>query len=536
MKKTVRLMTTVALLLVMTVVSQAGIFDFLFEKSEGKSEKIITLNNTSEPGSLHPALSKGTHESWPMNHMYEGLLKIGEEGMAVPGMAKSWTVSEGGKTYTFTLRDGVKWSNGDPVTAYDFEYSWKHVIKPETASDYVYQMYYIKGAYEANAQGGSMDDVGIKALDEKTLEVTLVEPAPYFLELTSFYTYYPINKKIQEEDPDWFKKPEKIVTNGIFKLSEWNHKENIKLRRNEYYYAKDEIKFDGIDFIMIEDLNTAWQMYRSGELDMNIDLPQDVIGAGHKDLVIGNELATYYYRFNTTKKPFNNEKVRKALSMAIDRETIVKDVAQGGQKPAFALVPFGIPTENGDYRGQNPKLFEEDLEEAKELLEEGLAEEGMTSLSFVLLYNTSEGHKRIAEAIQEMWRNNLDVDISLENVEFQIKLDREDKLDYDVARSGWIGDYVDPMTFIDMFITDGGNNDTGWGNERYDELVAKAKSTADNSIRYPAMKEAEQILMDEMPIMPIYFYTRPYVLKDNIKNVIKPIDKYPLFHYAEIVE
>lgn len=504
------------------------------KEAEKVEEKIITVNNTSEPGALHPALSKGTHESFPMNHMYEGLLKTGADGTAVPGMAESWTISEDERTYTFKIREDAKWSNGEAVTAYDFEYSWKHVIDPNTASDYVYQMYYIKGAYEANAEGASMEDVGIKALDDKTLEVTLVEPAPYFLDLTAFYTYFPVNKKLQESNPDWYKNTETIVTNGLFKLVEWNHKENIKLRKNEYHYAVNDVKYDGLDFLMIEDLNTAWQMYRSGELDLVIDLPTDVIGAGHEDLVIGNELGTYYYRFNTTKKPFNNVKVRKALAMAIDREVICRDVAQGGQKPAFAYVPFGIVTADGDYRAAAPKLFEENVAEAKKLLTEGLAEEGMDKLSFVLLYNTSESHKRIAEAIQEMWRNNLGVEISLENVEFQIKIDREDKLDFDMTRAGWLGDYVDPMTFMDMMVTDGGNNDTGWSNAEFDTLISEAKSTADNSVRYPAMAKAEEILMNEMPVMPIYFYTRPYTLKKNIKNAIKPIDKYPLFHYAEI--
>jgi oligopeptide transport system substrate-binding protein len=486
MKRKVTLLALTTLLVLGLATESFAFFGFgKKKKAKVNEEVIITLNNSSEPGSLHPALSKGTHDSWPMNHMYEGLLKIGKDGMAVPGQAESWTVSEDGRTYTFTLKDGIKWSNGEAVTAHDFEYSWKHVIKPETASDYVYQMYYIQGAYEANAENASMDDVAIKALDDKTLEVTLVEPAPYFLELTAFYTYYPVNKKLQESNPDWFKDPATIVTNGLFKLVEWNHKENIKLRKNEHYYAIDEVKYDGIDFVMIEDQNTAWQMYRSDELDMVIDLPTDVVGAGHEDLVIGNELATYYYRFNVTKKPFNNAKVRRALAMAIDRETITRDVMQGGQKPALAYVPFGILTEEGDYRGIKPHLFEENVDEAKKLLAEGLAEEGMDKLSFVLLYNTSEGHKRVAEAIQEMWRNNLGVEISLENVEFQIKIDREDKLDYDMSRAGWIGDYVDPMTFMDMMVTDGGNNDTGWSNTEFDSLITKAKSTADNSVRFP---------------------------------------------------
>jgi oligopeptide transport system substrate-binding protein len=521
---------------------------------ESNEPKILHLNNNSEPGSLHPGKAQGTHDSWVLEHVMEGLTKKSPEGSIEPGMAKEWTVSEDGLVYTFTLRDGVTWSNGDPVTAQDFEFAWKYALNPYTASEYAYQLYYLKGGAafnSANVKEGDPnkvtdeqlkaleDAVGVKALDEKTLQVTLEQPTPYFLDLTSFYTYYPVNKKVQEANPDWANEAATYVSNGAFKLVEWKHKESIKLVKNENYYDKDRINLDEVHFVILEDENTAWQMYRSGELDLVYPLPTDVIGqlseSQDPELIIGDDLATYFYRFNTTKKPFNNVKVRKALAMAIDRNAIVQYVTQGGQRGAYGLVPPGIPDVEGDFQANTGNLFEENIEQAKQLLAEGLKEEGLTAMpEFVILYNTSDAHKKIAEAIQEMWRKNLGVNVTLENVEFQVKIDREDALEYDVSRAGWIGDYVDPMTFIDMFVSNGQQNDTGWGNAEYDRLVNEAKTTMDQEVRMKNMHEAEKILMEEMPIMPIYFYTAPYAQKPYVKGIFKPVNRYPQFIYADI--
>lgn len=508
------------------------------EPAPSNVPQILRLNNNTEPGYLQPGLARGTHDSWVLEHVMEGLTKKGVDGAVQPGIAESWDISPDGLTYTFHLRD-AKWSNGDAVTANDFEYEWKWVLDPENASEYAYQIAdYIKGAAEYNSGTGSIDDVGIKALDAKTLEVTLAAPTGYFLDLLNFYTFYPVNQKVQEANPDWYKEAATYVSNGAFKLTEWNHKENIILSKNENYYNSSEIKLDEVHLAIIEDENTAWQMFESGELDLVYPLPSEVVPvlaeSKSPEFVIGTELGTYYYNFNTTIKPFNNVKVRKALSMAIDRKAIVEHVTQGGQIPATGLTPPGIPDVSGDYQANQGVLIKEDVAEAKKLLTEGLAEEGMSKLSFTLLYNTSNTHKAIAEAIQEMWKKNLDVDITLEVVDFQIKLDREVALDFQVSRAGWLGDYVDPMTFVDMFVTGGGNNNTGWGNAEYDRLVKEAKSTADNSIRMPNMHKAEEILMNDMPIMPIYFYSKPYALKTNVKGIYQPINRYPQFHYAHI--
>lgn len=337
-------------------------------------KKILRSNNSSEPGSLDPALAQGTHESWILENVFEGLMTFDENGELVPGMAEDYEISEDGLTYTFTIRDGVTWSNGDPVTAEDFEYTWKRALDPELAADYAHILYYIKGGEAYNTGEGSRDDVAVKALDEKTLEVTLESPTAYFLELTAFYTYFPVNKEVVESNPDWAKKPETHVSNGPFKLVKWEHNAKIVLEKNESYYNADKIKLDGIDLDIIEDQNTAWQKYEGGEYDILVDVPTSVVAQlqaqNDPKLHIGAQVGTYYYNVNPDVKPFNNVKVRKALSMALDRETIVTDITQGGQIAAEGVVPYGLEDENGkEFRDGVGNLIEYDPEKAKELLE-----------------------------------------------------------------------------------------------------------------------------------------------------------------------
>ncbi len=509
-------------------------------------KKILRSNNSSEPGSLDPALAQGTHESWILENVFEGLMTFDENGELVPGMAESYEISEDGLTYTFKIRDGVTWSNGDPVTAEDFEYTWKRALDPELAADYAHILYYIKGAQAYNSGEGSRDDVAVKALDEKTLEVTLEAPTAYFLELTAFYTYFPVNKNVVESNPDWAKDPETHVSNGPFKLVRWDHNAKIVLEKNESYYNADKIKLDGIELDIIEDQNTAWQKYEGGEYHILVDVPTSVVAQlkaqNDPQLNIGNQIGTYYYNVNPDVKPFNNAKVRQALSMAIDRETITENITQGGQIPAEGVVPYGLKDENGnEFRDGVGSLVEYDPDKAKQLFEEGLAEEGMTleefnSGQFVILYNTSESHKKIAQAVQEMWRTTLGIEIGLENVEFQVKLDREKAGDYQISRGGWIGDYMDPMTILDLWWSESAFNDVKYNNEEYDKLIAESKATDDQNIRMENIRNAEKMIMEDMAVIPIYFYTQPYVVKENVSGITYVPVRYPMITYADIAE
>jgi oligopeptide transport system substrate-binding protein len=507
-------------------------------------KKILRSNNSSEPGSLDPALAQGTHESWVLENVFEGLMTFDEKGELVKGMAEDYKISDDGLTYTFTIRDGAKWSNGDPVIAEDFEFTWKRALDPEMAADYATILYYIKGGEAYNTGEGSRDDVQVKALDEKTLEVTLEFPTAYFLELTAFYTYFPVNKKVVEANPDWAKKPDTHISNGPFKLVKWEHNAKLVLEKNDLYYNANKIKLDGIDLDIIEDQNTAWQKYDGGEYDLLVDIPTSVVNElqkeGNKELSIGAQVGTYYYNLNPDAKPLNNVKVRKALSMALDRETIVKDITQGGQMAAEGLVPYGLMDEKGkEFREKAGVLIEYNPEKAKELLEEGLKEEGMTIQDFnnaklVLLYNTSESHKKIAQAVQEMWRTELGVEIGVENVEFQVKLDREKSGDYDISRGGWIGDFMDPMTMLELWWSDSAFNDVNYNNPKYDELLLGAKSTMDQKVRMQNFREAEKMIVDDMAVLPVYFYTQPYVSKPNVKGIVKVPIRYPVITYADI--
>lgn len=504
-------------------------------------EKIVRVVSGGEPGSLHPALAQGTHESIILDHVYEGLMKRDENSKIVPGMAESYTMSDDGLTYAFKIREDAKWSNGDAVTAKDFEVAWKFALAPETASDYAYQLYYLEGGQAYNEGTGSVDAVGVKAVDEKTLEVKLAASTAYFLELCAFYTYYPVNAKLQEEmGVEWSHDGSTFVSNGPFVVTAWNHDESVETVKNEEYYNKDVVKLDGITFYISEHQNTMWQMYQNGEIDLDYDLPTDVLGQlmaeNNAELKTEAELATYFYRFNTTVKPFSNAKVRKALAMAIDRQLLIDEVTQGGQFPAYGLVPEGVADATGDFRVNGGDYFKEDIEEAKKLLEEGLAEEGMDSLEFTILYNTSEGHKKIAEAIQQMWSENLGANVTLENTEFKVKIDREHALDYEVSRAGWIGDYVDPNTFLDMFTSWSAQNDTGWTSADYDKLLTDAAAEFDVAKRMEYLHDAEDMLMDVMPILPIYYYTRSWTTKPYLTGVIKAVNREVCFTYADITE
>lgn len=547
MKKKLVLFVSVLLVLAMIV---TGCFSPTVkagdEEVENTKQKILRANNGTEPGSLDPALAQGTHESWILENIFEGLMTFNENGELVEGMAESYKISEDGTTYTFTLRDGMTWTNGDPITAEDFEYSWKRTLAPETASNYASMLYYIKGAEAYNAGEGSANNVLVTALDKKTLEVVLKTPIAFFLELTAFYTYFPVNKDIAEKNPDWAKDPATYVSNGPFKLVEWKHNDKIVLEKNKDYYNAKKIKLDGIDLDILENQNTAWQKYKGGEYDILVDVPASVINqlnqAGSPELKIGLQIGTYYYNINPHVRPFNNAKVRKGLSMAIDRETIVEQVTQGGQIPAVGVIPSGMEDENGnDFRESVGNLIEYDREEAKKLFDEGLAEEGMTvekfnSSDFVILYNTAESQKKIAQAIQEMWRELFGIKIGLENVDFRIKIEREQSGDYQVSRSGWMTDFMDPVALLDLWCSDGAFNDAKYNNPKYDELIKKAKSTNDQNVRMTAMKEAETILMEDAPIIPIYFYTQPYTVKPNVSGIVKVPVRYPIITYADITE
>ncbi|CEG26105.1 peptide ABC transporter substrate-binding protein [Bacillus sp. B-jedd] len=494
------------------------------KKSDVPQEMRVNIN--SEPFSLHPGLANDSTSGGVLLQTFEGLTRIDKDGKPQPAMAEDIEVSDDLTQYTFKLRD-AKWTNGDPVKASDFVYAWKWALDPANQSQYAYQLYYVKGGQAINEGKAKPETLGVEAKDEKTLVVTLENPTPYFLELTAFYTYFPVNEKVATANDKWYTEAgDDYVSNGPFKLSEWAHQDKIVIEKNEDYWDADAVSLTKVEMFMINDPNTELSMFDNGELDWAGSpfgtLPTDALkqlkDAGN--LNIKPIAGTYWYKFQTEKPPLNNKNIRKALAYAIDRKAVVENITQGGQVPAMAIVPPSMIKEN-DKGYYNDK----DVAKAKEFLETGLKELGYKDVSelppITLSYNTSEAHQKIAQAIQDMWKKELGVEVTLDNAEWAVYIDKMHKGDYMVGRMGWLGDFNDPINFLEMFRDkNGGNNDTFWENAEYKQLLIDSQKEGDADKRLEMLKKAESIFMDEMPVAPIYFYTNVWVKNDKLKDVV----------------
>ncbi|WP_199618919.1 peptide ABC transporter substrate-binding protein [Paenibacillus alkalitolerans] len=508
------------------------------QATEGSGEKadeqVFRMNISTEPPSLDPQQAQDQTSFTVMVGLYEGLTRMNADGEPEAAVAESWTTSEDGKKWTFTLKQGLKWSNGDEVKASDFEYSWKRTLDPkaEPPAPYAYQLYYIKNAAAYNS--GEITDasqVGVKATGDYTLEVELENPTPYFLSLTSFFTYYPVNQKAVEANPAWATEAASIVTNGAFTMKEWKHNDEIVLVKNPDYYDAANVSLQEVRMKMIEEAQTELNLYNTGELDWaggpNGEIPTEQIPVlksnPEANLQIKGIASTYYYNFNNKAKPFDNAKVRKALAMAVDRQLLIDKITLGEQQPAYGFVAAGIQGLNEEFRKEHDdkQYFEYNVEEAKKLFEEGIQESGWTKGPITITHNTGEGHKKIATALADMWKTAFGVEFKIEQQEWAVFLQNRTNLNYQLARAGWGADYNDPMTFIDMFTSTSGNNDIGFSNAEYDQLVKDAYATQDNAKRMELMAKAEKILIqDNMAILPLYYYTRIWMNKPYVKDVV----------------
>ncbi|MED1796440.1 peptide ABC transporter substrate-binding protein [Brevibacillus nitrificans] len=488
------------------------------QTEQANAEPQILRMNAAEPETLDSGMSNDVISGAFIRSLYDSLVRLDKDGKPVNSVASDIKVSDDKKVYTFTLRDS-KWSNGDPVTAKDFAYAWMRVLDPKTASGSAYKYYPIKNArafFQGNAKA---EDVGIKVIDDKTLEVTLENPTPYFLTLATFY--YPVNQKVVEGNADWAKKPETIVTNGPFKLSVWEHKNKIELVKNDQYWEKDVVKLDKIDFSMIEDTNTELEMFNNDDLDWAgapiSALPADAIGPLHEEgkLQTMERATNYYLLFQTEKAPFTNEKIRKAFSYAINRKDIADNIGQAGQTPLMGFVPLSASLKKEGYFKDN------DTQTAKQLLADGIKELGLTKLpEITYLYNTSDLNKKIAEALQAQWKQVLGVDVKLVNKELKVMFDDQEQGNYMISRSGWTGDYNDSVNFLELLMEkNSSNNSTLWHSEKYVELVQKAYAEPDESKRNEYLVEAEGILMDEMPVTGIYSSVNSWVQNEKVKGI-----------------
>ncbi len=504
---------------------------------ETSDEKILRLNNDEEPTSLNPSIGFDALSWEPLNNLMEGLTRLDEDSVVGPGVAEEWEVSDDGLTYTFYLREDANWSNGDPVTAEDFVYAWKYMLDPETASEAAFLAYFIKGGEAFNSGEGSADDVAVSAIDEKTLEVVLESPTGFFLDLLTNPAFFPINHKVAEENPEWHSEADTFVANGPFMLESWEHDKEMVFAKNAEYWDAANVKLDKVHFAMVNDTNTQYQMFESGELhtaDIPPELSDELIDGDN--VFIGDYGGLEFYRFNITKEPFQNKKIRQAFSYAINRDDIAEYVVKNRVEPAYGFVSPGFIDPSGeDFRDVNGDLVSYDPEKAKQLLEEGMEEEGYDELPPVVIdYNTSDLNKAVAETIQDMLKENLDIEVTLENQEWNVYAEAQINLELHFSRSSFINDYYDPVNFLESFITDSYMNRTGWSNEEYDELIAKGKSEADEEKRWEALYEAEKLLAEESVVVPIRYYNTVVLEADGVSGILRhPVGYFDL-KYADI--
>ncbi len=481
----------------------------------------FNYGNGAEPKDLDPHTTTGVPEHHIELNLFEPLVDADPKTLAPkPGVAESWKISKDGKTYTFKLRKNAKWSNGEPVTAKDFVYSWTRLLLPATAAEYAYQAYYVKNGKAFNE--GKLKDasqLGFKAIDDFTFEVQLENPTPFFLGLMTHHSLYPVNKGVIEKHGAKWTRPENMVTNGAYSLEKWEMNKVITLKKSETYWDKANVKIERVSFHPVEKLDTEEKMFRSKGLHTTNEVPLEKIPFWQADksgvYQQSPYLGIYHYWINVNKAPMDNKLVRRALNLGFDRERIVKYVTRGGQNPATAFTPPGA----GGFQPKSrlPKDGSK-IGEAKELLVKAGYPGGKGLPPIDLLYNTSDAHKKIAEAMQQMWKENLGIEVRLVNQEWKVYLDSQTTKNYMVSRAGWIGDYNDANTFLDMFVSDNGNNKAGFKNAKYDELVAKAAKEVNAKKRLEYFQDAEAILMEELPTIPIYVYTRVYLKSKAVQG------------------
>lgn len=500
------------------------------------AETTLYLNNLDDPTSLNPSQGFNTVSWEPLNNLVEGLVRLDDKHLAAPATAESWKVSDDGKTYTFKLREQAKWSNGDPVTAGDFVYAWTEMLKPETASPAAFLAYDIVGAQAFNEGKGSAEDLGIKALDDHTLEVKLANPSVAFLNIITNPNFAPVNKKVAQANPKWHTEAATFVGNGPFALKEWNHAKNLVFVKNPNYWDASSVKVDKVEFAMVSDLNTSFQMYRTGELDaIPSPIPASMYDKvkNNKDFHQAPTAGSYFFRLHTKMPPFQNKNIRKAFALAINQADVANYVVKQGRLPAYGFVSPGFTGPDGkDFRAESGDLLKTNVKEAKALLAKGMEEEKYQTLPEVTLsYINDPTDKRIAETIQNMIKQNLGVTIKIQSLERKVFFAKQRGLELQFSRSSFLNDYADPYNSLESFTTGSSSNRTAWSNANYDELLAQAKVSADPQARWNNLLKAEKILMDEAPIIPLYFYNQSYLENPKVKGILRhPVGYIDLKH------
>lgn len=487
-----------------------------------QAEMVFRRGNGAEPQSLDPQISEGVPSANILRDLFEGLTAEDKDGNIVPGVAESWEISDDGLTYTFHLRDAT-WTNGDPITADDVVFAWQRGVNPATGTNYAFLLYPIENA-EAISTGEEKDlsTLGVKAIDAKTVEVKLVGPTPYFLGMLTHSVAYPVPKKVVEQYGKAWTRAENIVSNGPFKISKWVPQASMELVKSDSYWDKAAVKLDKVIFYPTENQNAELKRFRAGELDWTYEIPLDQLKFIKKELAdefkVANYLGVYYYGLNTTKAPFkDNIALRKALSLAINRDIIVDKVTGAGEKAAYNFVVPGVLNADPYIPDYANVTQAKRIEMAKKFYTEaGYSKD--KPLELELRYNTSENHKKIAIAIAAMWKQNLGIKTNLVNEEWKVFLQTRKQKNTQAFRAGWIGDYNDANTFLELFLSGSGLNDVGFNSPKFDELMKKASLEKDMATRTQLLHDAEQDFLDSYSLIPIYHYVTKRLVNPKLKG------------------
>ena len=521
------------------------------------SGKILTIEMGPEVESIDPALNTTNDGANYLTYLFDNLLRTDKDGKVVPSLAQKYEVSDDGLTWTFHLRDGLKWSDGSDFTANDFVYSWQRMVDPDVAAPYAETVLgMVEGYDEAigkpdeNGNQTTTPDITklrVEAPDDKTFVVHMSHPIPYFDKLATFAALSPVKKDVVEAKPDgWTLDPKTYISTGPFKLAEWKSGSYLMLEKNENYWNKDAVKLDGIKCLLMEDQNAAFSAYEAGDALMIKDIPTQEITTLQKrpDYRLDPQIGTYFIDLNNTLDEFKDAKVRQALSLALDRKYISETITAGTYTPAKGFVPAGVVdwdasawedhiTDPSVYI--NVDDYQGNLAKAKELLKEAGHENGAGLPTIVYSTNDQSYHKKIAEYLQQVW-GELGVKVEVNIVEWKSFTPQRRSGNYQAARDGWVMDYNDPSNILQLTSTGNGNNSSKYSNPEYDALLEKAANEADPQTRFGYFHQAEEMLMRDMGVTPLLYYNEMYLQSDKIKDSYHTTDGIWHFEYADIAE